>query len=46
MKERRDPVAEQLIEQRLERDAALRHAFAHRAAELGRIHVAARGLPA
>jgi hypothetical protein len=42
----RDPVAEQLIEQRLERDAALRRALTHRAADLGRIHVAACGLPA
>ena len=37
----RNPVAEQLIEQRLERDALLRRRFAHRAAQLRRVHVAA-----
>jgi hypothetical protein len=40
-----NPVGEQLVEQRLERDTLLRRRFAHRSAQRRRVDVAAGGLP-
>ena len=41
----RNPVVEQLVEQRLERDALLRRRLAQRAAQRRRVDVAAARLP-